>query len=116
MPITLTTAYDPGDHDPGNTYPKATIVAMSFELLSETVHVTVQFGDDVSGDWVTGPGAKRRTFIINNNPTATPPDDTIYTDLLATVTLASETVHDAVKRILYDHLQAKYPELAGTIG
>jgi len=106
MPIILTTPFDPGDTDPGQTYAAVQIVSMRW-ALSGYVEVECQHGNVVAGAWV--PGSKPTTWhSIADNPKT---GDKDYSAIVTTKPLEGESVYAGAGRGLYEHLVAKgiYP-------
>lgn len=105
MPIQLTTAWDPGQYDPGQTYPRAKIV--DFLWKSTFIRVTVDFGDVSGEDWVSGAARrKEKTYTISG---------TDYDTMVAEISQTDEALYAGVKRVLYAWLQTNVAELAGTV-
>lgn len=105
MPLLLTTAYDPGDNDPGQTYPRAKVVA--FDWQDDRITFRLEVGDEV-GDpavWTFGPGADAKQFILTGAD---------YDAVVAEASLASELIYVGVKRVLYQWL-IDNGHVAGTI-
>jgi len=114
MPIVLTTDFNPGDHDPGESYPRAKIDDITINVKQKAVAIVVSFGNVVDDKWSEGVGSKKRRVVIRDTPNAEPPG-TDFTDLMATLTNDGENVYDAVKRVAYAKLQELESSLAGTI-
>jgi hypothetical protein len=114
MPIALTTSFNPGDHDPGASYPRAQIDDITISVKQKAVAIVVSFGDMADDRWSEGPGSKKKRIVIRDTPTADPPG-TDFTDLMAEITNDGESIYDAIKRIAYAKLQAVESSLAGTI-
>lgn len=114
MPIALTAAYNPGDHDPGKTYPQAKIDSIEINVRRKIVAVILSFGDTVDDQFSDGVGAEKKRVLIRDDDSATPPG-TEFTDLMATVTNDGENIYDAIKRIAYAKVQALESSLAGTV-
>lgn len=105
MPIQLTTAWDPGQYDPGQTYPRAKIVGFSWR--DTYIRVTVDFGDVVDSAWVSGAAQrKEKSYTISGAD---------YDTMVAEVSQTDEVLYAGVKRVLYAWLQTNVAELAGTI-
>jgi hypothetical protein len=111
MVITLTTAFDAGSHDSGQTYPKAKITQLNVDLISKEMRVILQYGDDSSG-WVRGAGSKDILEVIVDDPSV---PHTKYTDLVDSATNDGELLGAALERLVYAHMQTEYAELAGTV-
>lgn len=114
MPILLDTAFDPGDHDPGNTYPRAKIVDITIVVPRQAVAVTLDFGDVVDSIWTVGAASKKLKVVFQDAPYADPPT-IAFTDLMATLTADGENIYDAIKRIAYVEAQSVAASLAGSI-
>jgi len=93
MPILLTTPFDPGDNDPGQTYPRAKII--EFTWREGLIEFMVQFGDVSGDDWVQGQGGKPKGFVLT---------DSDYDAVVAEISLTDELVYAGVKRVLYQWL------------
>lgn len=52
--ILLTTPANPGDNDPGKSYPRAKVVRATIDLVRETADIVVVYGDVDGDDWVVG--------------------------------------------------------------
>jgi hypothetical protein len=109
MPIVLTTAFDPGDNDPGESYPKAKIRRIEIQVDNQDVRIIVEHGDDSGGPFVRGVGSKNKTIALNDR------DGTDYTDFISQATLDGETLYDAFKRLAYAKVQELDAALAGTV-
>jgi len=108
MSIALTTNFDPGDHDAGQSYSKAKIVDISISTNSKKIDIIVDFGEE-AGDplvFTRGAGAKRRRFQIEG-------DD--YDTFVAQLSLTDESLYSVFKRLAYAHIQTEDASLAGTV-
>jgi hypothetical protein len=107
MPILLTTPFDPGAFDPGNTYPRAKIVQYVHNV-GDRMTVTMELGDvDGEGQWERGLEAKAFSFSIWG---------LAYDSMMENaVPEEGETIYEASKRVLYEYVIANYPQFAGTI-
>lgn len=117
MPISLTTAFNPGNFDSGNTYPRAKIVAIHFLSVQSQLRIKVDFGDVSEGLWVSGGGDKEmpqkmRHYLIRDDAEA---ETTDYSDLIADAPEEGETTYEAVKRAVYAYLIDNVAELAGVV-
>lgn len=112
MPILLTTPWNPGNYDPGKTYPRAKIVTFTNNTERKAIRVTVDFGDEVEGKWVSGVPDRMRGRMGTHGHMI---DGSAYDTMVAASPDEGETVYDAVKRLLYAYLVANVPELAGTV-
>lgn len=121
MPILLTTPWDPGNFDAGNTYPRAKILGFHYREMLPLVDpegsgsefeldIVVDFGDIVEGNWVPGsaPGKTKSIHITDG-------EEAELTDLMSTVSQADETAYEVVKRAIYAYPVANIAELAGTV-
>lgn len=110
MPILLTIPWNPGNYDPGTTYPRAKIVSFFHNTEIRTIRVVVDFGDVVEGRWVSGPAVrssgKGQSYTIKGED---------YDAMIVASPNESETVYDAVKRLLYAYLIEEVSELEGTV-
>lgn len=64
MTILLTTPFDPGDNDDGNTYPRVKLVNVELMFTESVAVFTFEFGDVVDNKWVKGPGANSKQIIL----------------------------------------------------
>jgi len=110
MPITLTTAANPGDNDPGKTYPKAKIVHFSVNLLQNQITFELGYGDVVDGSWVIGNGVRGKNFTINSDDYAT----MIAESALQTDGASGYEIYSGAKRVLYQWL-IDNEHISGTI-
>lgn len=96
MPILLTTPYDPGDNNPGVTYPRAKITGFSHS--NGVIGFGVTYGDlvdGVPGTWERGTGSPAKSFTIEGAD---------YSAMVAEVATAGEKIYDEVARVLYEWL------------
>ena len=107
MPISLTTPWNPGNFDPGKTYVRAKITHFVVSTESEVIRVTVDFGDVVNGEWVSGAAPDKEKSIVIRGAD--------YTAVVADTPQEGETTYDAIKRALYTYLTDNVAELAGII-
>jgi hypothetical protein len=121
MPILLTTPFNPGDLDPGKTYPRAKIYSMKWidQIPGEiqpavgvvsNILIELAWGDLVDGapgTWFSGKAAPRKTFMVAG-------DD--YTTMLQSLITPEDSglIYAGVKRVLYQYLIDK-GLVAGTI-
>lgn len=108
MPVLLTNAFNPGDIDPGHTYPRANIVMQAIRPEIQQIQIEFEFGDMVNGKWVPGAQTPRRMVMVN------PGAD--YTAIVSEEATADEDylIYAGAKRVLYEYLIAK-GHLSGTI-
>lgn len=106
MPILLTTASDPGDNDPGASYPRAQILSFGIDTRDKRISFVVGFGDVVDSKWQHGNGVRSKEFSIEG-------DD--YDTMIEEVSLADEKVYDGAARVMYAWLQANHSRFAGTV-
>lgn len=99
--INLTTNYDPGDLDPGNTYPKVDVVNDSRNRQAEIIDVALCYGTESGGKLVPGKAALV-TMRVANKPNESPPG-TDYDDLMALLANANEKGAAAYNRCLCQH-------------
>jgi hypothetical protein len=95
MPVTLTTAADPGDNDPGQSYPKCKVLHFNIDMLAKQINFTLGYGDVVDTSWVIGNGVRAKDFTIIG---------TDYDTMIAAASLADEAVYAGAKRVLYQWL------------
>lgn len=107
MPIVLNTPWNPGQFDPGQTYPRAKIANFWIGIDKPVLKVTVDFGDVVDGKWKSG-NAERKEKTITVKGDA-------FIALIGSAANKDETAYDCIKRLLYNYLVSNVPELAGTI-
>lgn len=106
MPILLTTAYDPGDNNPGVTYPRAKILGFSFQ--QGVIGFSFGYGDldgGAPGTWVKGLGSPTKSFTIEGSD---------YDAMVAEIATGGELIYDEVARVLYEWLIAN-GHVAGTV-
>jgi hypothetical protein len=95
MPILLTNPFNPGDMDPGKTYPYVKLSFIGIYLTNKQISLQWQYGDEVSGVWTPGkiqaPGCMAQ--IIEED----------YDTVIASETVSGDegVVYDAVRRVLY---------------
>ncbi len=75
--ISLTTSYDPGDLDAGNTYPKADVVNESHNRQAEVVDLSFEYGTEAAGKLIPGKATAVPMRIYNDE------SSTDYDDLMA---------------------------------
>lgn len=122
MPILLDTPWNPGQYDPGVTYPRAKIVRFEHSDrmdrstqpggVTKQVKVTIQFGDMDVDKWVPGDAQKDMSVCIIDDPSGTPHP---YTDIVTDMPQQGENTYEAAKRALYNYLVNAFSELAGTV-
>jgi hypothetical protein len=97
MPVLLTTAFDPGDLDVGNTYPRAIIILQQIQPELRQIMVAYQFGNMVEGAWVKGMVSPDKTVTITGED---------YDALVAEAAIEDEdyNIYAGAKRILYEYL------------
>lgn len=61
MPVLLTTPFNPGDLDPGKTYPRAQIVEQRIRPEEKRISVSWEYGTVVETAWVPGDKSPSRT-------------------------------------------------------
>lgn len=109
MPITLATPYSPwpiGSPFEGVFYPKVRISQVNF--LRNFIEVTVQLGDNPGGgEWTVAKEAPDPFLFVF--------DGEEFDALRTALTNDGEEVYDAVKRVIYEHLQTLNPIFLGTI-
>lgn len=114
MPILLDTPWNPGDADPGQTYPRAKITKFSIEpdriisgSMSGSIVVDIQYGDNLSGSsgsWSRGDASPGYGWMITGSD---------Y-DALVSVTGSSDSIYNDAKASLYNWLLDNN-HLSGTI-
>lgn len=116
MPIQLTTAFNPGDLDPGKQYTHLAIRHLEHSLDNQTIRLICKYGVLEEGSFVAGAMSPTKTHLIQDEPTADPPG-TDYTDLVATQVVSGDVddlVYDVNAKHLYQYLLDN-GEYAGTI-
>lgn len=96
MPILLTTAYNPGDADPGKTYPRVKIISFSLVPDDKYLDMQLEYGDVSEGNWV--PGVAKR---IGKQITGAAFDSLAGGSLPLD---ANELIYDGASRTLYQWL------------
>lgn len=102
MPILLSTPFNPGDIDPGVSYPYVQIVGMRW-FLSGVIEIEVARGRIVDGAFIEGKVPRDKITVANNPRLGT----TEYTTLLTGTPSAGESTYQAVGRGLYTYLRTK---------
>lgn len=103
MPVLLTTPFNPGDLDSGNTYPRAHIVSFTINTVTSAptpgpfIDVTYEFGDVVGGVWEKGAASPRRAAVVRGSD---------YDDMVAEPAIQAESylIYAGAKRVLYQWL------------
>ena len=112
MPIQLTTPLDAGDIDSG-TYDHVMIMRQIHNNRRKRVVLSLEYGTIDNQEWIGGPAAPTDDSTY---PPAVVISGQDYTDLVSThEPNQGEKTYDAVKRGLYQWLQANYPSLSGQI-
>lgn len=106
MPILLTNPFNPGDNNPGVTYPHAKIISQYHNSLYYYIRIELQFGtDDGYGNWQKGSGTPDRAYEISGQD---------YIDIALQAPVGQETLFSGIHRICYQFLIDK-GYVAGTI-
>jgi len=101
MPVLLTTPFNPGDMDPGQTYPRANIIFQSIRPEDEVITVQYEFGDVTSGlDWIRGSASPVRTVDFSG-------EDYEYLIDEAAEEEEDFKIYVGAKRVLYEKLMDK---------
>ena len=97
MPILLTTPFNPGDLDPGNTYAEAKIKNVYINLHDKCINVAWIAGNTVSGSWVQGAVAQVQDIWIQDGD---------YDSIVQEQISGSDNgcIYEGVKRVLYNYL------------
>ncbi len=117
MPITLTTAYDPGSLDPSQSYTKIKIITFAADVDTGAITMSVARGYDPGGGFVEGK-LNRKSFSIMDIPFMTDLlDDQSnpipgtghaanphFTTITGKQTAGVENIYDAVSEELYQWL------------
>lgn len=99
--ISLTDNYDPGDLDPGNTYPKADVVTLNHNRQAEQVNAQFCYGTESGGKLVPGKAAIVKLFVRND--ATVDPVITDYDDLMNLLSNDAEKGGAAFNRCLCQH-------------
>lgn len=99
--IALTDNYDPGDADPGNTYPKADVVHESHNRQAEQINVSFAYGTESGGKLVPGK-ASAVAMRVYNDPSVDPAV-TDYDDMMDLLSNDAEKGGAAFNRCLCQH-------------
>lgn len=95
MPIQLTTPYDPGDADPGVTYPRVIIFELVAHPTISEIELSCHYGTGTSTAWVDGVA----------DPVVVHIRGTDYTTIIQALPLSgSERLYDGVSRVHYQYL------------
>lgn len=116
MPILLTTAFDPGDLDPGKSYTHVKIVHLEHDVEGQAIRLICKRGYLAGGVFVVGGVSPVMVHQIQDQPSLEPPG-TDYTSLVAETVVSGdvgELVYDVNAQHLYQHLLTK-GEYVGTI-
>jgi len=109
MPVLLTTPWNPGDRDPGHTYPRAqiTYLAITPEGANRSIVVSFEYGDMVNAVWVRGAGTTAVEYRISEGD---------YDAMIAEEIEEGDNdlIYKGAKRAVYEWLIAE-GFLAGTI-
>ena len=109
MEILLTTPYDPGDADPGQTYARLKLREVRHLVSGKEIRCSCEYGNIVDSAWVPGVASEIMWHSIHN-------DDTTqhYDNLVSQSVVAGELVWTAPQKRVYQWLldQSVY---AGTI-
>jgi hypothetical protein len=116
MPVLLTTPYNPGDRDPGNTYPRAKLQTFMWVERHdggekrESINVTIEYGDldeGQAGTWIPGAATPIQRFSVTGSD---------YDAMVAEVATTEEgyAIYAGAKRVLYQWL-IDNGHLVGTI-
>ena len=107
MPITLTTAFNPGDFDAGKTYTHAKIVKFAVDIELGAISVTLKFGNVVGGVWT--PSVLPGTMLIFAYGSE------MWETISEKATNEGESVYECLKRVLYAQVMVDNPALAGVV-
>ena len=107
MPLLLTTPYDPGAADPGETYPRAKIRGFSIDTELSRINFDLEFGDMNGDTWEAGTASPRKQHVV---------EDTDYDAMVVEETTVGEghVIYAGAKRVLYQWLLDNGHE-AGTV-
>lgn len=116
MPILLTTAFDPGDLDPGKSYTHVKIVHLEHDVGGGSIRMICKRGYLDGGDFVPGAVSPTMVHQVQDQPSLEPPG-TDYTSLVSETVVSGDVgglVYDVNAQHLYQYLldQGAY---AGTI-
>jgi hypothetical protein len=105
MPLLLTTPFNPGDIDPGQTYTHAKIEYFGFVAPNNLIEVVLTFGTMAGSVFTKGAVAPNRKYNITGND---------FITMVQKLPLGGETTYTAAARELYEWLISK-GYAAGTI-
>lgn len=109
--IQLTTAFNPGDMDPGKSYTHVQIHELRWDMPKKQMMVRVVRGYLESSNFVIGKVPDAWVVFADGGPKN--PQLTDYTDLIAGMPQSGESIYQAAGRELYTKLITDYPEYAG---
>ena len=97
MPIQLTIPFNPGDLDPGKTYPEAKLIEININLQQKMIRLTAVCGEEVSGIWQGGYMSKTFNVEIKGED---------YDTIILETTISGEDhqIYAGIKRVLYQYL------------
>ena len=112
MPILLTTPINSGDLDPAapdHEYTEAKIISFTADIKNKALTLNVEYGNTVTGTWVSGLFPKICVRIVNIpeiiTEEGTIPADPQYDEIVATLpTSLVVPLYDAVSTNLYQWL------------
>jgi len=105
MPIQLTAAFDPGDVDPGVTYPRVIIKSFLCQPLTQEIAVVCEYGSGSSSSWTPGV-VPTQEFLVSGSD---------YTTMIAELPDSGlEAIYDGAARVIYQWLIDE-GHFAGTI-
>jgi len=105
MPLNLTTPYDPGENDTQD-YTHFRVDRLAHKASRKRIEVMGTFGTMGDSGFVPGEGALARNFSWGGAD---------YLAMVSEPPVGSETAYQAVRRIVYEKIQADDPRFAGTI-
>ena len=111
MPIQLTTQLNSGDMSV-DVYDHVKIMRQTHDARRSHIILDLDYGTITDGEFISGSVAP----YSDNLPNSVVISGTDYIVMVTThVSNTDEVTYEAVKRGLYEYLQANYPSLAGTI-
>lgn len=97
MPIQLSVPFNPGDLDPGKTYPQAKIKNINIDLDSKAIIISWTYGEEINNVWAVGSASKPKEVWIRG-------DD--YNTIIMSLISESDNdiIYEGIKRVLYQYL------------
>jgi hypothetical protein len=109
MEIILTTPIEPGTLDPGTTYDRVRILNFSVDPLVRRIHVTMELGRRVDGEWRKGVLRPKTVEITDSSAP-------LYSEVFDSPLLPDSRFGPELARVACIAIQTAVPEFAGAIG